>query len=131
MEIPDVIVVNKADHPLTDVMVREIRGVLSLGPKTGWRVPIVRTQASTAEGIEELADRIADHREHIRAEGTLEERRKRNLMNEVMELATVRLRRRLDDSVRGDDSVRELLEQVVERKLDPASAAAKLLEREI
>src|SRR5215212_7918732 len=97
MEIPDVIVVNKADHPLTDTMVREIRGVLSLGPKTGWRVPIVRTQASKGEGVEELADRIGEHREHIRAEGTLDERRRRNLMNEVMELATVRLRRRLDE----------------------------------
>ena len=131
MEIPDVIVVNKADHPLTDTMVREIRGVLSLGPKTGWRVPIIRTQASKGEGIEELAERIADHREHIKAEGTLEERRRRNLMNEVMELATVRLRRKLDASLEGDDSVRELLEQVVARKLDPASAATKLLEREL
>ena len=37
MEIPDVIVVNKADHPLTDTMVREIRGVLSLAPQGGWR----------------------------------------------------------------------------------------------
>ena len=35
MEIPDVIVVNKSDHPLTDTMVREIRGVLSLGPAGG------------------------------------------------------------------------------------------------
>src|SRR5437763_10128353 len=42
MEIPDIIVVNKADHPLTDTMVREIRGVLSLGPQGDWRVPIVR-----------------------------------------------------------------------------------------
>src|SRR5436853_455283 len=46
MEIPDVIGVNKSDHPLTDTMVREIRGVLSLGPKTSWRVPIIRTQAA-------------------------------------------------------------------------------------
>ena len=35
MEIPDVIVVNKADHPLTDTMVREIKGVLALGPREG------------------------------------------------------------------------------------------------
>ena len=48
MEIPDVIVVNKSDHPLTDTMIREIRGVLSLGPQEGWRVPIVRTEASAA-----------------------------------------------------------------------------------
>jgi LAO/AO transport system kinase len=128
MEIPDVIVVNKADHPLTDTMVREIRGVLSLGPKTSWRVPIVRTKASTGEGVEELAERIADHREHIRAEGTLEERRQRNLRNEVLELATVRLRRRLEQSVRGDESLQKLLDEVVARRLDPASAATRLLE---
>src|SRR5947209_14181685 len=49
MEIPDVIVVNKADHPLTDTMVREIRGVLSLGPKVSWRVPILRTGAARGD----------------------------------------------------------------------------------
>src|SRR5437868_6774275 len=73
MEIPDVIVVNKADHPLTDTMVREIRGVLSLGPKTSWRVPIVRTEAAKGEGVEELVEKVAEHRAHIQAEGTLEE----------------------------------------------------------
>jgi LAO/AO transport system kinase len=130
MEIPDVIVVNKADHPLTDTMVREIRGVLSLGPKTSWRVPIVRTQASSGEGVEELAERIAEHREHIKAEGTLEERRRRNLRNEVMELATVRLRRRLEESVRGSDELQRLLDEVVARKLDPATAAQRLLEEQ-
>jgi LAO/AO transport system kinase len=130
MEIPDVIVVNKSDHPLTDTMVREIRGVLSLGPKTGWRVPIVRTQASTGEGVEELADRIAEHREHIASEGTLEERRRRNLRNEVLELATVRLRRRLEASVREDESLQELLDEVAARRLDPATAAQRLLDRE-
>jgi LAO/AO transport system kinase len=128
MEIPDVIVVNKADHPLTDTMVREIRSVLSLGPKTSWRVPIVRTQAATGEGVEELAERIAEHREHIIGEGTLEERRRRNLRNEVMELATVRLRRQLEASVRGNEELQQLLDEVVTRRLDPASAATRLLE---
>src|SRR5688572_16346743 len=45
MEIPDVIVVNKADHPLTETMVREIRNVLSLGPSEGWEIPVLRTEA--------------------------------------------------------------------------------------
>jgi LAO/AO transport system kinase len=130
MEIPDIIVVNKSDHPLTDTMVREIRGVLSLGPKQSWRVPIVKTEAARGEGVEELLAKITEHREHIEAEGTLEERRGRNLMNEVIELAAVRLRRRLEESLRDDESVQELLQQVVQRRLDPASAAAKLLERE-
>jgi LAO/AO transport system kinase len=131
MEIPDIIVVNKSDHPLTDTMVREIRGVLSLGPKMSWRVPIVKTEAARGEGIDELVETIEKHREHIAAEGTLEERRARNLKNEVMELAAVRLRRKLEESLREDESVQEMLDQVVQRKLDPASAAAKLLEREL
>ena len=130
MEIPDVIAVNKSDHPLTDTMVREIRGVLSLGPQEGWRVPIVQTEASRNEGVEELAEKIAEHRVFIEEQGTLVERRKRNLMNEVVALAAGRLRRALEAQVRDDPEVQELLDEVVARRLDPASAAARLLERE-
>jgi LAO/AO transport system kinase len=130
MEIPDVIVVNKSDHPLTDTMIREIRGVLSLGPQGEWRVPIVKTEAARAEGIAELAEKIHEHHAFIEAEGTLAERRRRNLMNEVLALASARLRRRLEERAHGDASVQELLDEVVARRLDPASAAAKLLERE-
>jgi LAO/AO transport system kinase len=130
MEIPDVIVVNKSDHPLTDTMVREIRGTLSLAPQEGWRVPIVKTEASRAEGIAELAEKIHEHHAFIESEGTLAERRRRNLMNEVLALAATRLRRRLETQVHEDESVQELLDEVVARRLDPASAAAKLLERQ-
>jgi LAO/AO transport system kinase len=130
MEIPDVIAVNKADHPLTDTMVREIRGVLSLGPQEGWRVPIIKTEASRNEGVEELAGKIAEHRTFIEEQGTLAKRRRRNLMNEVVALAAGRLRRKLEEQVRDDPDVQHLLDEVVARRLDPASAAAKLLEKE-
>src|SRR5437660_227184 len=71
MEIPDVIVINQADHPLTDTMVREIRGVLSLAGLDGapaaaagaWRVPIVKTEAGRGEGVDELVERLQEHRE--------------------------------------------------------------------
>src|SRR5438874_10091900 len=65
MEIPDVIVVNKADHPLTDTMVREIRGVLSLAPQRGWRVPIVKTEAARGEGVEALLEKLDEHRAYL------------------------------------------------------------------
>jgi LAO/AO transport system kinase len=129
MEIPDVIVVNKADHPLTDTMVREIKGVLTLGPREGWQVPIIRTEAVRGEGVPELADKLAEHREYIEAEGTLSERRRRNLMSEVLAIATFRMRRALEASVEDDPEVQELLDRVVSRELDPASAAAAILER--
>jgi LAO/AO transport system kinase len=130
MEIPDVIVVNKANHPLTDSMVREIKGVLALGPPTDWEVPVLRTDAIEGEGVEELAAQIDAHHEEITKAGTLAERRRRNLMNEVLGLATVRMRRKLEKSLDGDDRVRELLDEVVERRLDPATAAERLLEQE-
>jgi LAO/AO transport system kinase len=135
MEIPDVIVINKADHPLTDTMVREIRGVLSLANLNGdaergtWRVPIVKTEAAHGRGIDELIERLDAHRLHILGEGTLQERRGRNLRNEVLAIATARLRRRLEDELREDADFKRLLEEVVERRLDPASAATTLLER--
>jgi LAO/AO transport system kinase len=130
MEIPDVIVVNKANHPLTDSMVREIKGVLALGPPTDWDVPVLRTEAIAGEGVEELAVQIDAHHDYITSAGTLAERRRRNLMNEVLGLATIRMRRELERSLDGDERVRELLDKVVERELDPASAAEQLLERD-
>src|ERR1700744_2157477 len=130
MEIPDIIVVNKADHPLTDTMVREIKGVLALGPKPDWPVPIIRTEAVRGEGVAEVADKMAEHRAFIESEGTLSERRRRNLLNEVLAIATYRMRRELEASVHEDDEVRELMERVASRELDPASAAATILERE-
>jgi LAO/AO transport system kinase len=131
MEIPDVIVVNKADHPMTDTMVREIRGVLSLaGEEAGWRVPILRTEAARGEGVAELLAKIDEHRAHIEAEGTLERRRARNLRNEVLGIAASRMHRRLQEAVADDQSVAELLDRVVKRELDPATAAGELLERE-
>jgi LAO/AO transport system kinase len=129
MEIPDVIVINKADHPLTETMVREVKSILGLGPQGSWKVPIVRTEAARGEGVAQLAERIAEHREHIEAEGTLEERRARNLRNEVLGLAASRLRRELEASSEQDAAVTELLDRVVRREIDPATAAREVLER--
>lgn len=128
MEIPDVIVVNKADHPMTDTMVREVRSVLSLAPQdTGWRVPIVKTQAARGEGVAELLEKLDEHRAYIEAEGTLAVRRGRNLRNEVISICTHRMRRDLEARLDSDETFAGLLEQVVARSLDPASAATQIL----
>jgi LAO/AO transport system kinase len=127
MEIPDIIVVNKADHPLTDTMVREIRGVLSLAPQHGWRVPIVKTEAVRGKGIDELVTKLDEHRAFIEEEGTLSERRRRNLQNEVIAICTSRLRRDLEARLAVDESFARMLEEVVKRQLDPATAATRIL----
>lgn len=127
MEIPDVIIVNKAEHPLTDTMVREVRTALSLGPTGEWRVPIIKTIASEGTGIPELLEAIEQHRAQVEESGTLEERRARNLRSEVLGLAAARMRRELEHRIAEDPAVAELLERVVQRRTDPATAAGELL----
>jgi len=131
MEIPDVIVVNKADHPLTDTMIREIRGVLSLAPQRGWRVPIVKTQALTGLGTDELIAKLGEHRAYIEAEGTLGDRRRRNLRAEVLALAATRMRRTLEARLAEDADFQHMLDEVVARRLDPASAARMIVDRDV
>jgi LAO/AO transport system kinase len=129
MEIPDIIVVNKAEHPLTDTMVREIRGVLSLAPQKGWRVPIVKTEAARGHGVDELIEQLEAHRAWLTEEGALAERRRKNLRNEVLAICAHRMRVRLEEALERDDEFARLLDDVEARKVDPASAATTLLER--
>jgi LAO/AO transport system kinase len=129
MEIPDVIVVNKSEHPLTDTMIREIRGVLSLAPQKGWRVPIVKTEAAKGLGVDELIEKVEEHRAYLEAEGLLAERRRRNLRNEILAICTHRMRRTLEEKLEEDPDFARLLDEVADRQTDPASAATTLLER--
>ena len=133
MEIPDIIVVNKADHPMTQTMVREIRGVLSLAPhvKGAWKVPILQTEAVDGTGVDALMEKLVEHRAFIDEQGTLSERRRRNLRSEVLAIATGRMRRRLEHKLTQDDTFEGLIDDVVARRLDPASAAAAILEAEL
>jgi LAO/AO transport system kinase len=129
MEIPDVIVVNKSEHPLADTMVREVRSVLSLGPQGAWKVPVVRTEASKGLGVAELLAQIDAHRRHIEDTGSLAERRARNLRAEVLGIAAARLRRGLEERAESDPEWEALLDSVVRRQTDPTTAARRLLDK--
>ena len=74
-------------------------------------------------------EKLDEHRAHIEREGTLSERRRRNLRSEVLGICTFRLRRRLEEALGESDELRDLLDEVVARRLDPASAATQILKR--
>ena len=111
MEIPDVIVVNKADHRVADTMVREVRAVLALGPERSWEVPVVRTEAANGEGSPSCSRRSTSTAPHRGGGGTLDERRARNLRNEVLGIAASRLRRTSRPAPRRDPEWAALLER--------------------
>src|SRR5207249_3349974 len=129
MEIPDVIAINKMDHPMAKAMLTEVRQVLALGPREGWRPPIVLTEALRGEGVDTLWEKITEHRAWLEAEGELERRRRRNLSAEVFQVASTRARRHLEETVRESDELRRLLKEVEERRLDPLTAVREILEK--
>src|SRR5436305_572592 len=67
MEIPDVIAINKMDHPMAKAMLGEVRQVLSLGPADGWQPPIVLTEALRGEGIDAVRAKVAAQRAGLEA----------------------------------------------------------------
>jgi LAO/AO transport system kinase len=129
MEIPDVIAINKMDHPAAKTMLNEVRSILALDREREWRPPIVLTEAVRGEGIPELWERLEAHREHLVSGGLLDERRRKNLAGEVFAVASGRAKAHLQAAVADDAELRRLLDEVQARELDPLSAVREILDK--
>jgi LAO/AO transport system kinase len=129
MEIPDVIAINKMDHPAAKTMLNEVRSILGLDRDREWRPPIVLTEATRGENVPELWEKIAAHRAYLADSGQLEARRARNLAGEVFSVASARAKQHLEHAVSGDPELERLLEAVQRRELDPMTAVREILEK--
>ncbi len=127
MEIPDVIAINKLDHPGAKTMLNEVRSVLSLDKSRAWKPPIVLTEALRGENVAKLWEKVEQHRAFLESEGLLEERRRENLAGEVFAVASARAKAHLEQAVADDAELRRLLDEVQSRKLDPLSAVREIL----
>ena len=122
MEIPDVIAVNKMDHPAAKTMVQEVRSIVALDPDRERRPPILLTEALRGEGIAELWEALEKRRRDLEERGELAARRERNLSGEVEALAVARIRERVRRTIAEDPEVRELVAGVQRREVDPLTA---------
>jgi LAO/AO transport system kinase len=129
MEIPDVIAINKMDHPAAKTMLNEVRSVLSLDKESAWKPPIVLTEAARGENVVELWGKIEEHRAFLESEDRLEEQRRRNLAGEVFAVASARARSHLEEAVADDPELRRLLDEVQQRQLDPLSAVREIMSK--
>ena len=127
MEIPDVIAINKMDHPAAKSMLNDVRAVVSLDPDAARRPPILLTEALRGEGIENLWQSLEARHEQLARSGVLEERRRRNLAGEVLAVAAARLRERLESALERDTSLQLLLQEVQRREVDPLTAVGQLV----
>jgi len=129
MEIPDVIAINKMDHPAAKTMLNEVRSVLSLDKERAWKPPIVLTEAMRAEHVPKLWEQVEAHRAFLESEGLLEEQRRKNLAGEVFAVASARAKAYLERAVADDPELRRLLDEVQSRALDPLTAVREILRK--
>jgi LAO/AO transport system kinase len=128
MEIPDVIAINKLDHPAAKTMLNEVRSIVGLADPDE-RPPILLTEAVRGENVPELWGTLEAHRSALAKDGALEERRRRNLAREVFAVASSRAKSHLESAVAGDAELQRLLDEVESRKLDPLTAVREIMEK--
>lgn len=130
LEIADVFCVNKSDKDGANETARDVRGMLELGHgrDPSWEVPIVLTSTVTEDGIDDLWAAIKAHEEHLRTGDRLAGRRRDRFGAEIREIVGERLKAALEEAV-GPDVLDGLIADVLDRKLDPYTAAEHLLAR--
>jgi len=118
LEIADVFVVNKSDHPMALQLQREVRSMMEMLAYDGWVPRLVGTQAIQGTGIDALWDAIVEHDAWLRESGELRAKRRSAFAHRVRQLALGTLERRVDESIAsiGDD-------------VDPYAAAVDVLAR--
>jgi LAO/AO transport system kinase len=127
MEIPNVIAINKRNHPQAKTMLTEVRQMLALG-EVERKPSIVLTEAIEGEGIEELWAAVEEHRDWLGPERLLERRRARMAV-EVFAIASEQAKEHLERKVADDPELQRVLRDVQDRKLDPLSAVREIVER--
>ena len=127
MEIADIFAVNKADLPGTKKVVVEVEGMLDFGHYEGWRPPVLKTVTLDGQGIPELWEAIQKHQQTIRGNGTRAESGKNRLRLEMMEILENELRLQLWKKTGEDHRFEELMDRVIDRLVDPYTAAAGVI----
>jgi LAO/AO transport system kinase len=127
MEIADIFVVNKADRENANKAVMDIQAMLQLNSKERtWKPPVLKTTALTGEGVQQLIEKIVEHRLFLEKE--LERKRSREKAEaELVEAIKEKVASSIIEELKKEGKLEELLQKILEKKVDPASIAEKLL----
>lgn len=131
LEIGDVFIVNKADNSGADDVVEQLRTMLGLGTRSenDWRPPILKTVAVKNKGIVELVDAFWRHRQFMIDSGNFADRSFKWEFQFFRQLVMEMAADRIFDKEQDSPSYLALFNDLKARKIDPISAAEKLLER--
>jgi len=126
-EIADIFVVNKADHPDADRLLRDIQAMLHLREPSWWDIPVVATEAVNDVGINELYEQVQLHHRVLCETGQLSQRRQLQRKSDFIKTVEHKLTHKLLKSIEQDGQLGRYIEKVETGELDPYSAADELL----
>jgi len=129
MEIADIFIVNKADREGADRLASTIESNLSLQAygEADWRPPILKTVATSGQGVPEVVEAIWRFRDH--STRTQAARRRTRSEYRLRELVSTRFMDHLEREVLGEGELASVVDRVAARELDPYTAANDLLKR--
>ncbi|MCX7994717.1 MAG: methylmalonyl Co-A mutase-associated GTPase MeaB [candidate division WOR-3 bacterium] len=128
LEIADIVVVNKGDREGSDSLLIELKFAFDLKPKTGWRVPILKTIATDDSGIDELVKEIGNHKEYLEKSDEIKKLQKMRILNQIHEYIETEIKRHLRETVIDDKELDRYIEKIMERKVSPYKIARKIME---
>jgi LAO/AO transport system kinase len=131
MEIADIFVVNKADRENANKAVTDIQANLQLNSKeSAWKPPVLKTIALTGEGVPELMEKLDEHRRFLIGDTECRKTLLRAKAEaELIEAIKERVTSSVIDDLKKEGKFDELLKRILEKEIDPASAAEKLVKR--
>ncbi|SFR06468.1 methylmalonyl Co-A mutase-associated GTPase MeaB [Desulfoscipio geothermicus] len=129
MEIADVFAVNKSDMPGAEKIVTEVEIMLDQQcDQAKWRPPVKPTSSLAGTGIVELLDAIKGHRQHLADNNILQIKRQQRMRAETLEIVNFKWQQKVLKQLNLPGKVNDLLDQVVQKQLDPYTAAHAILE---
>ena len=131
MEIADIFVVNKADRENADKAIMDIQAMLQLDEREkAWNPPIVKTVALTGEGVPQLLEKIEEHRQFLQKE-LWRKKSWEKAEAELIEAIRDKVTSSIIEKLKRERRFEKVLQQIVDREIDPATAAEKLLNQEL
>jgi GTPase len=130
MEIGDIFVVNKADREGAGITYAGIAMMLDMWQREDGRTPpLIKTVATTGEGVEELGEAILSHYVYLREHGLLEQKARDRVLAELLEIINQQVGKTVSRSLREDPEMIELMGKLVEtREIDPYTGARMVIE---
>lgn len=129
LEIGDIFVVNKADREGADRTATELEMMLHMAPDTGgWLPKVYKTVATKGEGIAELVDAIFEHKAFLDERDLRKKKGRERSERAFLTLLQETLTARTIERFKRNGSMKELIERIADRELDPYTAVEEVLE---